>query len=351
MILVNFSKVFFVENLNYSKNKKKIFYLNRTNVYYKKGDNFKSLFKKNKITRIINNTNFVFNTRKFNSYQYLETFFINNKFIMSRDQPLVIFMLGGPGSGKGTQCKLIQEKFDFIHISAGDCLREYLIKCEKNEVNKKHQSIVEDCINNGKIVPVNITLELMKIKIESEIEKRKQLEHEQIEEREEIKEKKNSFSFNLLDENIYLKNTDMEKYHEKLKYENNIYENKEVLEILKKNKLKQKAKYKFIIDGFPRNFDNFNGWIKIIGNYAYVHLCLFLYCDEEVMIERCISRGLVSGRVDDNMETLKKRFETHKNECIPIINLFLNENKCIFINANKNIEHVWNDIQYIFSNM
>ncbi|CRH03032.1 UMP-CMP kinase, putative [Plasmodium relictum] len=350
MIIVNFSKFFFVENLSHSENKKKILFLSRTNVYYKRGDNFKNIFKKNKITRIINFKNIILNTKKFNLNQYFEKkFFINNKFIMSEDQPLVIFMLGGPGSGKGTQCKLIQEKFDFIHISAGDCLREYLIKCRNNEVNKKHQSIVEDCINNGKIVPVHITLELMKIKIESEIEKRKQVEDKLI--KEEEKEKKSSFSFNLLDENIYLKNTNIEEYNKKLKYENNIYENKEVLEILKKNKLKQKAKYKFIIDGFPRNYDNFNGWIKIIGNYAYVHLCLFLYCDEEIMIERCMNRGLVSGRADDNMETLRKRFETHKNDCMPIINLFLNENKCIFINANKNIENVWNDIQYIFSNM
>ncbi|ETW51857.1 hypothetical protein PFMALIP_00098, partial [Plasmodium falciparum MaliPS096_E11] len=55
--------------------------------------------------------------------------------------------------------------------------------------------------------------------------------------------------------------------------------------------------------------------------------------------------------VDDNMDTLKKRFDTHNNDCIPIINLFLNENKCIFINANKNIQDVWSDIQYVFTNM
>jgi UMP-CMP kinase len=38
-------------------------------------------------------------------------------------KPLVIFILGGPGSGKGTQCQLIQEKFQFVHLSAGDLLR------------------------------------------------------------------------------------------------------------------------------------------------------------------------------------------------------------------------------------
>lgn len=39
-------------------------------------------------------------------------------------KPLVIFILGGPGSGKGTQCSLIRDRFKFIHLSAGDLLRE-----------------------------------------------------------------------------------------------------------------------------------------------------------------------------------------------------------------------------------
>jgi UMP-CMP kinase len=36
----------------------------------------------------------------------------------------VVFILGGPGSGKGTQCDLIVKKFNYVHLSAGDLLRE-----------------------------------------------------------------------------------------------------------------------------------------------------------------------------------------------------------------------------------
>jgi UMP-CMP kinase len=35
----------------------------------------------------------------------------------------VVFILGGPGSGKGTQCDLIVKKFNYVHLSAGDLLR------------------------------------------------------------------------------------------------------------------------------------------------------------------------------------------------------------------------------------
>ena len=34
-----------------------------------------------------------------------------------------MFVLGGPGSGKGTMCARIVEEFGFMHLSAGDLLR------------------------------------------------------------------------------------------------------------------------------------------------------------------------------------------------------------------------------------
>ena len=38
-------------------------------------------------------------------------------------KPEVFFVLGGPGSGKGTQCALLVERKGFVHLSAGDLLR------------------------------------------------------------------------------------------------------------------------------------------------------------------------------------------------------------------------------------
>lgn len=36
----------------------------------------------------------------------------------------VVFVLGGPGSGKGTQSALIERLFGFRHLSAGQLLRD-----------------------------------------------------------------------------------------------------------------------------------------------------------------------------------------------------------------------------------
>ncbi len=44
-------------------------------------------------------------------------------------KPQVVFVLGGPGAGKGTQCGKIVEEFGWIHLSAGDLLRS---ECESH---------------------------------------------------------------------------------------------------------------------------------------------------------------------------------------------------------------------------
>lgn len=36
----------------------------------------------------------------------------------------IIWLLGGPGCGKGTQCAKIVEKYGFVHLSSGDLLRD-----------------------------------------------------------------------------------------------------------------------------------------------------------------------------------------------------------------------------------
>lgn len=72
-------------------------------------------------------------------------------------KPTVLFVLGGPGVGKGTQCAKIVESFSaWAHISAGDCLR-----AERNNPESKDGEIINTNIKEGKIVPVAITVKLL----------------------------------------------------------------------------------------------------------------------------------------------------------------------------------------------
>uniref|UniRef100_A0A7S1MAY1 Adenylate kinase active site lid domain-containing protein n=1 Tax=Neobodo designis TaxID=312471 RepID=A0A7S1MAY1_NEODS len=66
------------------------------------------------------------------------------------------FILGGPGSGKGTNCERLVEDFGFKHFSAGDLLRAEGKK--ETPLGEKIRSIIAA----GNIVPSEITVELLR---------------------------------------------------------------------------------------------------------------------------------------------------------------------------------------------
>ncbi|XP_071154907.1 uncharacterized protein [Mytilus edulis] len=68
----------------------------------------------------------------------------------------VVFVLGGPGSGKGTQCKKIVEKFGYTHLSTGDLLRAEV--ASGSAQGKKLTEIME----KGELVPLETVLMLLK---------------------------------------------------------------------------------------------------------------------------------------------------------------------------------------------
>ena len=144
-------------------------------------------------------------------------------------RPKVVFVLGAPGSGKGTQCTKLSQKFSYLHLSAGDLLRE-----ERSKETSPFREEIEHHIREGSIVPVEITVKLIDIA--------------------------------------------MEKSPSKL----------------------------VLIDGFPRNQNNLDGWQAIMKDKADVQFVLLLDCPVQVCIQRCLGRN--QGRIDDNEETLRKRF-------------------------------------------
>eukprot|EP00696_Hemimastix_kukwesjijk_P007883 gnl/Hemi2/20005_TR6633_c0_g1_i1.p2 gnl/Hemi2/20005_TR6633_c0_g1~~gnl/Hemi2/20005_TR6633_c0_g1_i1.p2 ORF type:complete len:255 (+),score=73.42 gnl/Hemi2/20005_TR6633_c0_g1_i1:80-844(+) len=71
-------------------------------------------------------------------------------------KPSVVFVLGGPGSGKGTQCAKLVKEFSFLHLSAGDLLRAEISSGSPNG------AMISDTIASGRIVPVEVTLNLLR---------------------------------------------------------------------------------------------------------------------------------------------------------------------------------------------
>lgn len=70
-----------------------------------------------------------------------------------------IILLGPPGSGKGTQAKLISEKFSIPHISTGDIFRLHI--SQKTLLGLEAKSYID----KGQLVPDEVTVKLIKSRL------------------------------------------------------------------------------------------------------------------------------------------------------------------------------------------
>ncbi len=105
---------------------------------------------------------------------------------------------------------------------------------------------------------------------------------------------------------------------------------------------------RFLIDGFPRNLENLNTWEKIMGEKVDVPFILHLVCSEEVMLGRLLKRGETSGRSDDNIDSIKKRFHTYNQETMEIITHFDGLKKNKDVNSEREVKAIFEDIEKIF---
>lgn len=72
-----------------------------------------------------------------------------------RNSTLKIIMLGAPGAGKGTQAKLIAEKYNIPHISTGDIFRANIK--EGTELGKEAKQYMD----KGQLVPDELTVRIL----------------------------------------------------------------------------------------------------------------------------------------------------------------------------------------------
>lgn len=76
-------------------------------------------------------------------------------------EPRVIFVTGGPGTGKGTQCPKLVEEFGYKHISTGD-----LIRAEMRSGSEEGKSMMS-IVRAGGLVPKEITISLLQKALQS----------------------------------------------------------------------------------------------------------------------------------------------------------------------------------------
>lgn len=185
----------------------------------------------------------------------------------------VVFVLGGPGAGKGTQCANLVRDYGFTHLSAGDLLR-----AEQDRPNSQFGKMIKDYIKEGQIVPMEVTVQLL--------------------------------------------------------------ENAMTDAIKEQESKKGSGKPKFLIDGFPRKLDQA---VRFEGTVCEAKCILFFDCPEEEMQKRLLKRGETSGRTDDNMDSIKKRFKVFVETSMPVVTSYEKEGKVIRVKATKTPDEVYAD--------
>jgi len=113
----------------------------------------------------------------------------------------------------------------------------------------------------------------------------------------------------------------------------------------------EQEKNKFVIDGFPRSIENKNAWDKLLGSSCTVEFVLYLDCPESVMTQRLLQRGQTSGRADDNLEIIKKRFETAQKEEKPVVQIYKDIGKLRVVNADSSADDVYEKFSALFQDL
>ncbi|WJX43541.1 hypothetical protein P8452_30622 [Trifolium repens] len=180
---------------------------------------------------------------------------------------VITFVLGGPGSGKGTQCARIVETFGFKHLSAGDLLRKEVVSASE------YGTMILDTIREGRIVPSAVTVKLI------------------------LKEMESSDN------------------------------------------------HKFLIDGFPRSEENRIAFERITGSEP--DFVLFFDCPEEEMVKRVLSRN--QGRIDDNIDTIKKRLKVFEALNLPVVHHYEKRGKLHRINAVGTEDEIFEQVRPVFA--
>ncbi|KAI3329359.1 UMP-CMP kinase [Xylariaceae sp. AK1471] len=191
--------------------------------------------------------------------------------VFSADDVTVLFVLGGPGAGKGTQCSRLVSTYGFTHLSAGDLLR-----AEQDRPGSEYGELIRDYIKNGEIVPMEVTI-------------------------------------------VLLENA--------------------MREAMAKNPA---SKGKFLIDGFPRKFDQAVKFEEAVCPAKFV---LFYDCPEEEMERRLLERGKTSGRADDNADSIRKRFHTFVKTSMPVIEYYEKQDRVARIRADVPPDDVYRATQ------
>ena len=100
-----------------------------------------------------------------------------------------------------------------------------------------------------------------------------------------------------------------------------------------------------IFDGFPRTIAQAEALKAMLNERGQdVTAMIELDVPEDELMTRLIKRGQMSGRADDNEETIKKRLVVYNEQTSPLKEWYKNEGKHCYINGLGDLDRIFADI-------
>ncbi len=101
-----------------------------------------------------------------------------------------------------------------------------------------------------------------------------------------------------------------------------------------------------IFDGFPRTIAQAEALERMLADRGTaVHHVVGLEVPDEELVDRLVKRGLMSGRSDDNEETIKKRIEVYHNLTAPLKEFYQERGLYRFIQGTGTIDGIFEEIK------
>ncbi len=101
----------------------------------------------------------------------------------------------------------------------------------------------------------------------------------------------------------------------------------------------------FIFDGFPRTIPQAEALKKMLEQRGEeVHSVIGLEVEDEELIERLLKRGQVSGRADDNLDTINNRLKVYHSTTSPLRDYYQQEGKYHAIPGSGHVDEIFSKI-------
>lgn len=111
--------------------------------------------------------------------------------------------------------------------------------------------------------------------------------------------------------------------------------------------LEKEAKDKpgVIFDGFPRTVAQAEALEELLKKRdKELHAVVGLEVPDDELVKRMINRGKLTGRADDNEETIKKRLKVYHTQTSPLREHYIGKNKYLKIDGSKDVDSIHEDI-------